>query len=90
MGGSHDAAHAEVGEKKFCWRAEQRRKRTMKYGYSCKCGWNLKRGKLTRIIYALKKLGHALGKSFDKELDHDGCKFIYDELKRSGAPGLQE
>jgi hypothetical protein len=61
----------------------------MKYGYRCKCGWNLKRGKLTRIQYALKKLGHALGRAFDKELDHDGCKHIYAELKRSRAEGLQ-
>ena len=57
-----------------------------KFGYSCKCGWHLHRGSLTRKQYAGKKMTHALGvESFvDKEGVEvpaiPGCPLLHEEL----------
>jgi hypothetical protein len=53
----------------------------MKFGYHCKCGWHLNRGKLTRPQYALRKQNHALGGYDPQQLKVvPGCKFLASEL----------
>lgn len=44
-----------------------------KYGYTCKCGWRLKRKNVTRKQYAEDKVDHAAK-----------CEALREELKQSG------
>jgi hypothetical protein len=53
----------------------------MKYGYKCKCGWELKRGDLTRKKYAAAKREHA----YPADEKEGGCKLLQKELELTNA-----